>query len=197
MDVCKYNRKNGATMENPRAGRKDEDKRASYYWNRLQNYGQKYKWFHWRSVELFINLIYTYDVVFGHLAAVLKRRNLSRSTFNILNIISRSEKKGCTHKELSELLLVSRANVTGLVDGLMRRHLVEQVNTPEDRRLRIVKLTKKGKVLLNSVVPVYYLEIRKLASSLSNAERDKLNRMLAKLRLKALDLRGNTERKLT
>jgi MarR family 2-MHQ and catechol resistance regulon transcriptional repressor len=128
---------------------------------------------------------------------VLKRRNLSRSTFNILNIISRSEKKGCTHKELSELLLVSRANVTGLVDGLMRRHLVEQVNTPEDRRLRIVKLTKKGKVLLNSVVPVYYLEIRKLASSLSNAERDKLNRMLAKLRLKALDLRGNTERKLT
>ena len=175
---------------------KSEDKRASYYWSRLQDYGKKYKWFHWRSVKLFLNLIYTYDIIFNYLAAKLKSRGLSRSTFNILNIISRSEKKGCTHKELSELLLVSRANVTGLVDSLVRRNLVERMNTPRDRRLSIVKVTKKGEELLNSVIPFYYLEMRKLASSLNNDEKDKLNKILTKLRLKVFDLRKDAERKL-
>lgn len=179
-------------MKIPREG--SEDKRASYYWSRLHDYGKKYKWFHWHSVELFLNLIYTYDVMFNYLAGKLKSRDLSRSTFNILNIISRSEKKGCTHKELSELLLVSRANITGLVDSLVRRNLVEQMNAPSDRRLRIVKITQKGKELLDSVIPFYYLEMRNLASNLSNEERDKLNKALIKLRLKVFELRRNTEK---
>ena len=72
---------------------KSEDKRASYYWSRLQDYGKKYKWFHWRSVELFLNLIYTYDVIFNHLAVKLKKKGLYSFAFNILSIIRSSEKK--------------------------------------------------------------------------------------------------------
>jgi len=176
-------------------GKRNEDKRASYYWSRLQDYGKKYKWFHWTSVETFLNLIYTYDVISSHLASKLKRSGLSRSTFNILNIISRSEKKGCPHKELSELLLVSRANVTGLVDSLARRHLVERQDSQKDRRLSIVNITEKGKELLNCAVPFYYLEMRKIVSSLSNDERDVLNKVLTKLRLRVLDLRKDVGRK--
>jgi DNA-binding MarR family transcriptional regulator len=101
----------------------------------------------------------------------------------------------CTHKELSELLLVSSANVTGLVDSLVRKNLVERQDSQRDRRLSIVKVTKKGEELLNSVIRFYYLEMRKLASSLSNDELDKLNKMLTKLRLKVFDLRKDTERK--
>ena len=171
---------------------KSEDRRASYYWSRVEDYGKKFKWFHWHSVELFLNLIYSYDVIFSHLAAKLKSRGLSRSTFNTLNIISRSETKGCTHKELSELLLVSRANVTGLVDSLVRRNLVERQDSEKDRRLSIVKITKKGEELLSSVIPFYYLEMRKLASILTNDERNKLNKMLNDLRFKAFDLSNET-----
>jgi len=175
--------------------KENEDKRAGYYWNRIEDYGRKFKWFHWHSVELFLNLIYSYDVIFSYLASKLKSGNLSRSAFNILNIISRSEKKGCTHVELSELLLVSRANVTGLVDSLVGRDLVQRQVSERDRRLSIVKITKKGEELLNSVIPFYYLEMRKLASTLSDDERDKLNKMLNKLRLKVFDLRKDAEGK--
>lgn len=171
-----------------------KDRRASYYWSRVQDYGKKYKWFHWPSVEMFLNLIYSYDVIFNYLSAKLKSKGLSRSTFNVLNIISRSEAKGCTHKELSELLLVSRANVTGLVDSLVRRNLVERRGARRDRRLSIVKITQKGEALLTSVIPLYYLEMRRLASCLNTDERDTLNTILAKLRLKVTDLRKETER---
>ncbi len=168
--------------------KKTEDKRAIYYWDRLQNYGRKYKWFHWPSVEAFLNLVYTYDVISNHFASKIQHTGLSRSALNILNIISRSDKKGCTHKELSDLLLVSRANVTGLVDSLVRKNLVKRQDSQHDRRLSIVKITKNGEELLNSVLPSYYLEMRRLASDLSNDERNKLNDILIKLRLKIFDL---------
>ncbi len=173
---------------------KNEDKRASYYWGRVRDYGKKYKWFHWSSVELFLNLVYTYDIISNHFAAKLKIKGLSRAAFNVLNIISRSENKGCIHVELSELLLVSRANVTGLVDSLARRGLVERRDSPSDRRLSIVKITRKGEELLNSTIPFYYLEMRKLASVLNNEERDKLNKVLVKLRLKASALSKDGKR---
>ncbi|QAT17573.1 hypothetical protein BU251_07505 [Candidatus Velamenicoccus archaeovorus] len=172
-----------------------EDKRPSYYLSNLRDYGKKSKWFHWHSAELFLNLIYTHDAIFNHLASKLEASGLSRSTLNILNIISRSENKGCTHRELSDLLLVSRANITELVDNLVRRNLVERQGSEKDRRLSIVKITRKGEELRNSVTPSYYLEMKKLASCLNSNERHKLNKILAKLRLKTLALRSVTGRK--
>jgi len=166
----------------------DKDKRAGYYWSRVKEYGKKYQWFDWPSVEAFLNMTYTYDVISNHFSAKLQESGLSRSTLNMLNIISRSENKGCTHGELSELLLVSRPNVTGLVDSLVRRELAERRDSPGDRRLSIVKITKKGTQLLDAINPRYYLEIRKLAGGLTAAEHGQLNRILAKLRLKAFDL---------
>jgi len=167
----------------------NEDKRAGYYWNRVKDYGKKYQWFDWPSVEAFLNMAYTYDVISNHFASRLQESGLSRSTLNILNIISRSENQGCAHCELSELLLVSRANVTGLVDSLVRRGLVERRGSPGDRRRSIVKITKKGTQLLDSINPHYYLEMRKLTSELTAAERSRLNNLLIKLRLKAFSLR--------
>jgi MarR family 2-MHQ and catechol resistance regulon transcriptional repressor len=172
--------------------RQNEDKRAGYYWNRVKDYGKKYQWFDWVSVETFLNMAYTYDVISNHFASKLQKSGLSRSTLNILNIISRSD-QGCAHGELSELLLVSRANVTGLVDSLVRRGLVERQGSSGDRRLSIVKITKEGTQLLDTINPHYYLEMRKLASELTATECGQLNKILIKLRFKAFSLRDSRQ----
>ncbi len=84
--------------------------------------------------------------------------------------------------ELGEVLLVSRANVTGLVDSLERKHLVERAVKPGDRRVRFVRITKAGQHLLEQLLPVHYASVRELLKELKSGEKATLNALLTKLR---------------
>jgi MarR family 2-MHQ and catechol resistance regulon transcriptional repressor len=165
------------------ANMKSEDKREEYYAQKIQDYGKKHKGFQRESVTAILNLTYTYDVVSGYLSRTLLEKGLSRSAFNVLNIILRSEVKGCTHKELSELLLVSKANVSEVVDSLARKKLVERTYSTVDRRVSMVTITDAGKKLIEETVPLYYQKITELVSNLTNDQKVQLSQLLIKLRL--------------
>jgi len=106
---------------------------------------------------------------------------MSVSAFNILMILSRHE-KGCKQRDLSKLMLVSRANITGLVDSLVRRKLVLRSPDKTDRRATIVRITPKGESLLERFLPSHYGEIHGIFSGMSSREKKELNRSLGKLR---------------
>lgn len=59
---------------------------------------------------------------------------------------------------------VSRATMTGLVDGLQRDGLVSRVTDPLDRRQSRVRVTAKGQRKLDEVMPDYYQRLNKLMS---------------------------------
>jgi MarR family 2-MHQ and catechol resistance regulon transcriptional repressor len=92
--------------------------------------------------------------------------------------------------ELGELLLVSRANVTGLVDCLAQRGLVERSQHERDRRVRLVRLTRDGEKLLESVLPAHYARVREMLKGVSNKDKAILSELLMKLR-------HNTQRSLS
>src|SRR3982750_3970443 len=96
------------------------DKREEHYLSRMGRHGERYAEFPRPSVELLVNLVYTCEVVESHLARRVEAHKLSLGAFNALMILSRFGAEGCPMHELGELLLVSRANVTGLVDSLER-----------------------------------------------------------------------------
>src|SRR5437763_416018 len=143
-----------------------QDKRADYYWRKVRTQGERYREFHWSSVELLLNLIYSYDVVSSYLATSLNKHNLSLSALNVLMILSRSENKSCPLHELGELLLVSRSNITGLIDCLEKKGLVERVAVADDRRVRLAQITSAGEKLLESFLPDHYAEIHQLCGAL-------------------------------
>jgi len=158
------------------------DKREIYYRDRVRQHGQRYRQFHLPSVEVLLNLAYTYNVTATHLARAIGKHGLSLSSFNLLMILSRSGSEGCPLHEIGELLLVSRANITGLVDSLERKGLVERVADKRDRRVRVARITRTGETLLESILPGHYLELRKICSGLNNAEKASLRDLLTKLR---------------
>jgi DNA-binding MarR family transcriptional regulator len=158
------------------------DHREHHYLNRMRHHSGKYAEFHWPSVELLVNLAYTYDVVHSHLARKLDACDLSLGAFNVLMILSRCEDEGSPMHELGELLLVSRANVTGLVDYLARKGLVERAEDERDRRVRLVKLTKVGEKFLESILPAHYTRVREMFKGVSNREKAQLSELLTKLR---------------
>lgn len=158
------------------------DKREHHYLDRMRHHSRNYREFHWPSVELVVNLFYTYDVIHTRLAREAEREGLSTAAFNVLMILSRYGEGGCPMHELGELLLVSRANVTGLVDCLERRNLVERTASEEDRRVRLVRMTDAGAGLLEGILPRHYGEVRASLQGLSVKEKSDLSKLLTKLR---------------
>ena len=77
---------------------------------------------------------------------------ITKAGFSVLMILSRSQSKSCKQNEISQLMLVSRANITGLVDSLFRPGLVERINDPHDRRVNMIRILPKGEKLLRGFI---------------------------------------------
>ena len=167
----------------PRARPAEPDSRALFYsLQHWQHHARRYAQFHKPSIEVHLNLIFTYGVIASHFARRLSEHSLSLSAGKVLMILSESDNAGRPLHEIGELLLVGRANITSLADSLERRGLLERAARPGDRRVRLARLTKAGGALLESILPEHYAEIRKIYTRMTRQERTALNRLLTKLR---------------
>jgi len=157
------------------------DQRRTYYWGRVRKYCERYKDFNWPSTELILNFAYTHDVLLSDSLKVYAEFNLSVSALNILMILNFGDDKGYMQQELSGLLLVSRANVTKVIDGMEKRGLVVRSSSQEDRRARFVKLTATGRALAHRIIPIQNKKSVRVTAGLSKNEIRTLNKLLVKL----------------
>jgi len=102
-----------------------------------------------------LQLLRTAETLWNVSRLFFARWDLSPSQFNILNLLC-DRPEGCTQIELSRLLIMHRSNVTGLVDRLETRGLVQRRDSAHDRRVYRVILTAAGKKLLQQILPRYY-----------------------------------------
>ncbi len=57
-----------------------------------------------------------------------------------------------TAKSIAGRMNVAKSRVTKIVDGLLRRKLVERTDDPEDSRVKLLKLTPEGEKLAAEIV---------------------------------------------
>ena len=88
---------------------------------------------------------------------------------------------GMTLGELSQRMMVSNGNVTGLVERLVSLNLVERKPAPNDRRAMIVTLTSEGRRTFRSLARTHEgLDRRNFRRADANREVDTLMKLLAK-----------------
>jgi DNA-binding MarR family transcriptional regulator len=107
---------------------------------------------------------------------------------------------GLTLGELSQRLMVSNGNVTGLVDALVSEGIIARNAAPADRRYAFVSLTKKGRTLFAEMAQAHGDWISEIFADLTGGERAALMRLLGKTKRstrKAIDARqvANRNRK--
>jgi MarR family 2-MHQ and catechol resistance regulon transcriptional repressor len=127
-------------------------------------------------------MLYTYDLLHQIMSRRLSEYGLSRSTFNILMLLKQGEPQGMLLSDLGELMLVSRANITGLIDHLEGRGYVRRVVDEKDRRARFAQLTEHGKRVVERYAPVHFRIITELLRDLSGEEKEALVALLHKTR---------------
>ncbi len=101
--------------------------------------------------------------------------------FDVLSALDRAE-NGLTMGELSNWLLVSNGNVTGVVARLLADGLVERRADPNDRRVLHVSMTPLGKQQFGLWVTAHEHWIDELLGGLTSADVELLIRELGKIK---------------
>lgn len=158
------------------------DPRESFYQNKCQELGRLYPQFDRLSSEVMLNLLYTCDVVASSTGKFLAKYGLAKSSFNILMNLRHGPPEGMLLHDLGELLLMTRANVTGLIDHLEEKGLVRRIVDASDRRARFARITKKGEALMDELVPRHFGRTQQRLEAFSEDEKQSLVALLKKLR---------------
>ena len=79
-------------------------------------------------------------------------------------------------------------SISTAVDRLVERGLVSRVESPEDRRVRVVSLTPKGKRLIAPIFRKHATEIRKVFAEASPADLHTLETIMKKIGKRAENL---------
>jgi DNA-binding MarR family transcriptional regulator len=84
--------------------------------------------------------------------------------------------------ELSQRMMVSGGNITGITDQLEKDGLVERVTLPGDRRAWQVRLTQAGREAFDAMAAEHESWIVDLIGSLTVQEQQQLHTLLGKLK---------------
>ncbi len=108
-----------------------------------------------------------------------KKFNFTLAQFDVLSALERSQ-KSLTKTELSRLLMVSNGNVTGLVSRMVRDGLIAHATLTEDRRVRTVEMTGKGKAAFQEMVGIHEEWLEDIFQNLTSDEVDVLVALLTR-----------------
>lgn len=110
----------------------------------------------------------------------LTRYGVTFPQFMVLMALEKAQ-QSCRMGPLASFTLQSLPAVTGIVDRLEERGLVQRQRDPHDRRSVVVCLTEKGKTLLSQIKAERQQTLEEIFKVLTPEERAFLNSVLEKL----------------
>jgi DNA-binding MarR family transcriptional regulator len=138
--------------------------------------------------EAVLNIYYTGACIKKKADDVFRTLGLTDVQFSVMMLLHYQSggEDGLSQSQLSDMMLVNRANITTLVDRMEKADIVVRTASPEDRRRNIVKLTKRGKRLFAKAEPLYSKLVRKVMSPASSAQQRNIITILGKIRSRLL-----------
>jgi DNA-binding MarR family transcriptional regulator len=110
--------------------------------------------------------------------------------FDLLAQLDRAS-NGMTLGELSQRMMVTNGNITGLVDRLAEQGLIRRQPSPKDRRVQIVSLTSEGRRFFRAMARVNANWVGEIFADLSADDIDILMALLAKTKVSTRRAIGN------
>jgi DNA-binding MarR family transcriptional regulator len=129
-------------------------------------------------VLAWLRLARVYTAIDRRTAQFLRQFDLTTAQFDVIAQVGAHE--GLTQQDLAEALLVTKGNVTQLLDRLEERGLIERRVEP-GRRGKALYLTTTGWALNRQAVPAQEAMIASLFESLDLEDRNRLGALLRRI----------------
>lgn len=116
----------------------------------------------------------------------LAGHGISQGRFTILMLLENCPEEECADRSLSpsdlaEMCGVSRASISGLLDGLEKDAMVRRGADKRDGRGKPVRITAKGKRFLDKMLPAHFTWLARVMQDLNQRERRQLIELVSKI----------------
>jgi DNA-binding MarR family transcriptional regulator len=115
-----------------------------------------------------------------HSGESVRRSGLTHAQFDIIATLGNTP--GMSYKELGEKTLITKGTLTGVIERLEQKGLVERERSSDDKRSFFVRLTAAGDGMFRDVFPKVIAHGRELFATYSEADFDEMEQTLGKLR---------------
>ena len=102
-------------------------------------------------LPLLRELVRSYQAFERFSGSHVQAMGLTMAQFDVIATLGNTE--GMKPKQLGERTLITKGTLTGVIDRLERKGLVQRLADPDDGRCQIVRLTASGQQLFESVFP--------------------------------------------
>lgn len=134
------------------------------------------------SVRLWLRLLTCTTVIEKRLKrGFADQYDITLPRFDVMAALDRHP-EGMTMSQLSQALLVSNGNVTGVVQVLVRDRYVSLTPSPTDGRSSVARLTQLGRECFAGLAEAHHEWIDAMLGGLSRDERGQLHQLLGVLK---------------
>jgi MarR family transcriptional regulator, 2-MHQ and catechol-resistance regulon repressor len=131
------------------------------------------------GVHVWLVFMKAFQALIPHAAQSIERTKLGDSDFRVLEVLL--HKGPLPVNTIGPKVWLTPGSISVAVDRLVQKGLVSRKNHPEDRRVRRVELTSKGRALITRGFGEHAAAMEDVAGVLSKNERLTLLRLLKKL----------------
>ena len=123
--------------------------------------------------------------VFQYLSQRLAPYDITPSQYGILNCLWINDGT-CLPRQIAELLCLETSTVSGILDRMQKKDLIDRVINPENRREILVMITPKGEALKAPVLKIIDEVNEEVLKDLSPKETEFIRKSLRQIAEKAL-----------
>jgi DNA-binding MarR family transcriptional regulator len=117
--------------------------------------------------ECLLNVLYTATMLYKVSYIYFRQYGITDAQFNVLIQLQYEKQQGLSQTDLGRRLVVNKADMTGIIDRLEKAGLVGREDHPKDRRINIIKITRKGRDIVDKLEPGYFIRVKKAMSGIS------------------------------
>ncbi len=111
----------------------------------------------------------------------IEEHGLTGAQFGVVRCVGEAGPEGLMLTQLSERLMVTCGNITGVMDRLEQAGYIRRERSVEDRRVVMARLTPEGQRVYEQIIPAYRDEVIRLFSGLSLEEQEQLGSLAQRL----------------
>ena len=124
-------------------------------------------------------LVRAYQAFASYDAKGYEGTDLTVSQADVLFTLGNTD--GLSFKDIGELTLITKGTLTGVIDRMEAKGLVKRRESPLDRRITLVQLTKQGDSKFQNIFPRHISYIKQRFDRLSKAELVEIKKALVRL----------------
>ena len=122
------------------------------------------------------------------LAMRLRRHNVPIGQWPFLLFLWANE--DLSQRDLSRLMAIEESTVTNTIDRMARDDLISRMRTPDNRRRNQLRLTERGRDLMNALLPEAMQVVKTATVGMSEMEIGFLTSLLGKVQVNLADERA-------